>query len=146
MQITTRSRYSTRALVEIAEKQHLSPVSIKSISKKQDIPEKYLETLFKQLKIAGIVKSIRGAGGGYVLSRSASEISVWEVVVAVEERITATDCIYDSACCQRSLECATRDVWSRLERTVKGLLSSISLTDLVDMQASRRTAAFDFRI
>ena len=88
MQITTRSRYSARALLEMARNPRSAPLAIRTIARRQEIPGKYLESLFKQLRIAGLVRSIRGAGGGYALARSPQEVTLWDIVTAVEEKLS----------------------------------------------------------
>ncbi len=147
MQITTRSRYATRALLEIGLEQSGDPVGIRTISQRQEIPHKYLESLFKNLRAAGLVRSVRGAGGGYLLTRPAKEISLWEVVDAMEGKASTIECVRDASACSRSPRCVTRDVWSRLDQGVTEILGSITVADLVEKHRRRQAvAALDFVI
>ena len=86
MKLSTNGRYGLRAIIDLAEYEGVGPVSISSISERQDISERYLEQLMAKMKKAGLVKSVRGAGGGYILARKASEISVGDVLRALEGR------------------------------------------------------------
>ena len=92
MKLSTKGRYGLRALIDLAQYSEETPVSITSISKRQDISERYLEQLMSMLKKAGIVKSIRGANGGYILARDAKEISVGEVLRALEGSLEPVEC------------------------------------------------------
>ena len=92
MKISTKGRYGLRALIDIAQYSEIEPVSISSISARQDISERYLEQLMALLKKAGLIKSIRGAGGGYVLAKDVSEISVGDVLRALEGNLEPVEC------------------------------------------------------
>ena len=146
MQITTRSRYSARALLEMARNPRSAPLAIRTIARRQEIPGKYLESLFKQLRIAGLVRSIRGAGGGYVLARSPQEVTLWAIVTAVEEKLSVAECVHDPSACHRSSVCATRDVWDQLERTVSSMLRSVSLANLINMHNEKQAQALSYCI
>lgn len=137
MVITTRARYATRALMEIALLNGTRPVGIRSISESQEIPPKYLESLFRQLKAAGIVRSVRGAGGGYILSRDASRITVWDVVAAVESNLAIVECGSDPGACARSTNCVTRELWLEVDQRVGQLLESVSVADLAERHQRR---------
>ena len=147
MQITTRSRYATRALLEIGLDDSRKPIGIRTIAKRQEIPHKYLESLFKHLRAAGLVRSVRGAGGGYLLARPAREISLWEVVSAMEGKASTIECVRTPDACRRSPRCVTRDVWTRLDQGVTEILGSITVADLVEKHRRiQAVAALDFVI
>ena len=123
MKLSTKGRYGLRALIDLAQYSEETPVSITSISKRQDISERYLEQLMSMLKKAGIVKSIRGANGGYILARDAKEISVGEVECAgLDPR----------GGCQASESCVTKYVWKRINDSINRTVNDIWLSQLVE--------------
>ena len=132
MKLSTRSRYGFRAMVELAIEYNKAPTQIKVIAKKQDISSKYLEHLMSTLKTAGLVRSIRGPKGGYMLSRSPSEIKASDVFVALEGPAVTVECLDHPKYCSRCTDCATRQVWLRVQNAIFGVLESITLKDLAD--------------
>jgi len=129
MKLSTRGRYGLRAMLEIALGFEEGPVLTQTISEHQEISRKYLHTLLTTLKGAGLVRSVRGTGGGYVLTRSPSEIRVSEVVSVLEGSLI--DCVGDKNICNRSAQCVTRELWQELSDTIEGFLSQVTLHDLV---------------
>jgi Rrf2 family protein len=142
MKLTTRSSYGVRALVNLAimyDDGH--PVSIKYVSRKEGISSIYLEQIFNRLKKQGIVRSIRGPKGGYSLSKDPSQISVYEVVLALEGRVSPARCFSDKkemTVCKRAGKCASKEVWDEVARHIKDALESFSLKDL-----AKRTLQID---
>ncbi|QJA05405.1 Rrf2 family transcriptional regulator [Thermosulfurimonas marina] len=130
MRITTRSRYATRMLVELALHHDLGPVQLGEIAKKQKLSVKYLEQLIIPLKKAGLIKSHRGAKGGYFLARPPEEITVWEVVSLLEGDEAVTPCVSYPDLCEMSPVCPTRDVWDLLTEVIRDTLSRITIADL----------------
>ena len=126
MKLSTKGRYGLRALIDLAQYSEETPVSITSISKRQDISERYLEQLMSMLKKAGIVKSIRGANGGYILARDAKEISVGEVLRALEGSLEPR------GGCQASESCVTKYVWKRINDSINRTVDDIWLSQLVE--------------
>lgn len=109
------------------------PIAVHSIAERQDLSDRYLEQLMVPLKKAGLVKSIRGAQGGYILARAPKDISVGDVVRALEGPIAPVDCVAEEFAdeCARSEECVTRVVWVKMRDAIANALDSFSLEDLV---------------
>ncbi len=131
MRLSTRAQYAVRAMVDLALYSNDKPVSLKEIAQREDIPLSYLEQLFFRLKNGGIVSSIRGPGGGYVLARNSALIKVGEIVVTVEEALSPVACMDEgSAGCSRTSQCVTHNVWKGLGERIRGFLDAITLEDL----------------
>jgi Rrf2 family protein len=134
MRLTTKSRYGTRAIFDIAYHSAGRPVQIKDISRRQEIPQRYLEQIFQKLKKADIVKSVRGPGGGYMLARDSGKIAVGDVIRAVRETIEPVFCVdSDSKSnkkCSRSDQCVTRLVWKEAGELITEYFNSVSIGDL----------------
>lgn len=141
MKLSTKGKYGVKAMVELAINYGGDPISIKTIGKRQDISEYYLEQLFSSLRKAKLIKSIRGAQGGYVLSRDPKEITVAEIMDVLEGPIEIADCI-DGISCDNIDCCATRLLWKRIKESIDTVLLSTTLEDIVndykDMQAKRQ--------
>ncbi|WP_027307990.1 Rrf2 family transcriptional regulator [Caloramator sp. ALD01] len=132
MKLSTRGRYGVKAMFELALNYGSEPLSIKTISEKQNISEYYLEQLFGSLRKAGLIKSIRGAQGGYVLSRPPSEITVGDILDVLEGPIEISECIDDEDNCSRIEYCATRLLWIKIRDSVNQVTHSITLEDMVN--------------
>ncbi|MCB2288254.1 Rrf2 family transcriptional regulator [Clostridium sp. CS001] len=131
MKLSTKGRYGVKAMVDLAINYGDEPVSIKSISERQSISEYYLEQLFSTLRRAELIKSIRGAQGGYILNRAPQEISVHEVIEVLEGPIEVSNCLEDEAC--NNIDCcATRLLWKKIKDSIDSVTSSITLKDIVD--------------
>jgi len=130
MKLSTRSRYGTRMLLDIADHGGNGPVSVSDISGRLGVSVKYLEQLIRPLKKAQYVKSSRGPKGGHQLAKSPEEISVGEIVRLLEGGINLTECIVDNELCTRSMDCPTRRVWAEATRAMTGILDSITLAEL----------------
>lgn len=137
MKISTKVRYATRALIDISLHQEKGPVGLRDIAERQDISEKYLEHLFRQLKASKIIRSVLGAGGGYELTRSPKNISLLEVVNAVEGGISIVDCVEDAELCPRVPQCVTREVWTELKQIMEQYLASTNLAELARRQKEK---------
>lgn len=131
MKLSTKGRYGVKAMVELAINYGEAPISIKTISTKQNISEYYLEQLFSPLRKAGFIKSIRGAQGGYVLSREPKDITVAEIMYVLEGPIEIADCI-DGASCDNVDCCATRLLWEKIKNSIDEVMQSVTLQDIVD--------------
>jgi Rrf2 family iron-sulfur cluster assembly transcriptional regulator len=143
MRLTTKGRYAVTAMLDIALNHHRGPVSVTEVAERQSISAAYLEQLFSKLKRAGLLRSVRGPGGGYEPTRSLSAISVSEIISAVGEGVDATRC-QGSADCQDGVTCLTHDLWTALSNEIDGFLSSITLERLVAGRgADVRGAALD---
>ena len=132
MKLSSRTRYGMRAILELALEYGKAPLQIKTISKREDISNKYLEQLVAMLKASGLVRSMRGPRGGYMLAKSPEEIQLKEVFLALEGPMVSAECLDHPEYCPRSSDCATREIWQELQNAVLGVLESVTLADLVE--------------
>lgn len=132
MKLSTRSRYGTRMLLDIALNGVDSPVRIKDISRRQGVSVKYLEKLIRPLKKGQLIKSKRGPKGGHMLNISPEKISVGELVRLFEDELSLTRCVKDPSCCPITPDCYTRRVWMEASQAMYDKLDSITLQDLLD--------------
>ena len=131
MKLSTRGRYGTRLMVELAKNYGKGPVSMTEISKKQDIPVKYLEQIIIPLKKANLVSSIRGPKGGHVLSRPPDQVNVWEVLLLLESKLTLVDCLTNKSACKNVGTCVVRPLWSKAYEAIMKLFKETTLKDLL---------------
>lgn len=131
MKLSTKGRYGVKAMVDLAIHYGDAPVSIKTISKRQNISEYYLEQLFSPLRKAGLIKSIRGAQGGYVLNRTPDKIRVSDVMNVLEGPVEIAECI-DGVECNRIDYCATRLLWAKIKNSIDEVMESITLQDIAN--------------
>jgi Rrf2 family iron-sulfur cluster assembly transcriptional regulator len=132
MNFTTKSRYAVNALADLEYlSNYENPVTLKDIAARQGIDLTYLEQLFRKLRIAGIVKSVRGRNGGYVYASHPKNISIKNIMDAVEENLDATKCAGTSSC-HSGQQCNSHKLWDDLNNVVDEFLSDISISDLVD--------------
>lgn len=132
MKISTRTRYGLRAVIELARRQANGPVQLRLISKHQGISEKYLEQLMTIMKGAGLIKTVRGAKGGYMLARPASQITMDEVFRTLEGKVLIMECVKDASTCDRSTDCVARLLWRDLELAIEKVLKAVTLKDLAE--------------
>jgi len=133
VKLTTKSRYAINALAELLVYAGNTPVRLKDISEKQNIELNYLEQIFRKLRLAGIVKSIRGRNGGYVYASDPTKISIKQIMDAVEEDLDATNCAGASSCFE-GRQCSSHKLWDDLNHVVDNYLSKIFINDLVEPQ------------
>lgn len=138
MKLSTRGRYATRALLDLALHHDEEPVLLKDIAHRQEISLPYLEHLITPLIAVGIVRSTRGAKGGISLARSPEEIRLDEIIQLLEGTIAPVECVTNPEVCSRSESCVARDVWSELKRAINGVLGSTTLQDLVERQKRKQ--------
>src|SRR5882672_12767901 len=141
MRLSTKGRYAVMAMVDLASHSNGQPVTLADIAERQEISLSYLEQLFAKLRRGGLVKSVRGPGGGYRLSRPANDLRIADVIVAVDEPIAATRCKPGSAkgCTGQGARCVTHDLWEELGRQIHVFLSSVSLADVVEKRVLGRS-------
>lgn len=133
MKLSTRSRYGTRLLLDMAQHMGEGPIQLGMIAKRQHIPLKYLEQIIIPLKKAELVTSVRGQKGGHMLAKSPDEITVGEIVALMEGGFKLTECAKDPEACDRFETCLTRRVWKKAADAMYDALNQIRLSDLVDM-------------
>jgi Rrf2 family iron-sulfur cluster assembly transcriptional regulator len=136
MRLTTKGRFAVTAMIDLAMRQHQGPVTLAGISQRQKISLSYLEQLFGKLRRHELVDSTRGPGGGYTLSRSSKEVTVADIIFAVDEPIDATQC-GGKENCDDDGQCMTHELWSTLNKKIVEFLDSISLAEMVEQQRSR---------
>jgi Rrf2 family transcriptional regulator, iron-sulfur cluster assembly transcription factor len=137
MRLTTKGRFAVTAMIDVALHGHDSPVTLAAISERQKISLSYLEQLFGKLRRHGLVDSVRGPGGGYNLARAAREVSVADVILAVDEPIDATQCGGRENCRDEG-RCMTHELWAGLNAHIFSFLRSVTLADLVRQQQEPR--------
>lgn len=135
MKLSTKGRYGVSAMYDIALNCQNGPVSLRSVSERQNISDHYLEQLMGQLRKNGLVKSIRGAQGGYVLGKEAKDITVGDIIRIMEGPIAPVACLLskeenDKNYCAKSPTCVTRNVWARVGESITEVLDGITLADL----------------
>jgi Rrf2 family transcriptional regulator, iron-sulfur cluster assembly transcription factor len=128
--VSTRSRYGLRFLIDLAQHGTEGPIDLGSIAERQAIPETYLAKLVVPLRNAGIIRSARGAKGGYELARAAGDIDVLEVVEVLEGRSSLLECTDRPELCARSADCPTLPIWTGLEKAVHDYLKGVSVGDI----------------
>lgn len=139
MRLTTKGRYAVTAVLDLSFHQQAGPVSLADISERQHISLSYLEQLFARLRRNGIVVSTRGPGGGYSLSRAVEDISIAEIIVAVDESYEAANCAAGDTCNGHN-QCLTHDLWHELSQEIHRFLSGISLAEIRSNHAVMQVA------
>ena len=138
MKLSTRGRYGTRLMLELAMQYGKGPISMSDISKNQKIPIKYLEQLIIPLKKAKLIISVRGPKGGHMLARAPREISLWEILLRLESKFTFVDCLSDETCCDSVSTCPIRPVWGKAFDSMKEIFQSTTLVDVLNLHDSTR--------
>jgi Rrf2 family transcriptional regulator, cysteine metabolism repressor len=137
LKLSTRTRYGTRALLELALHQGEGPIFLKDIARQQQISLPYLEHLVAPLIAGGIIRSTKGPKGGISLARNAEDIKLSEITRLLEGSIAPVECVINPEVCRRSGACAARDVWSRLKEAMDDVLESTTLQDLAERQKQK---------
>lgn len=147
MRLSTKGRYAVMAMADLAAHDGgIRPVPLAEIARRQEISLSYLEQLFAKLRRGSLVKSVRGPGGGYRLSRPSPDLRIADIILAVDEPITATRCRKDSpkGCTGTTGRCVTHDLWEELGRHIHVFLASVSLADVVERRVLGRARAGEF--
>jgi Rrf2 family iron-sulfur cluster assembly transcriptional regulator len=136
MKLTTKGRFAVTAMLDLALYGAAGPVTLAQISDRQKISLSYLEQLFGKLRRGELVESVRGPGGGYHLAREAAQVSIADIIKAVEEPLDSTQC-GGRENCHENQRCMTHDLWEELNGTVQGFLAGVTLSQLVERQRSK---------
>lgn len=146
MKLSTRTRYGTRALLELALREAEGPVFLKDIAKNQAISLSYLEHLVAPLVSAGFIRSAKGRHGGMTLARKPEDINLKEITHLLEGSLAPVDCVDDAGVCDRSGFCVTKEVWEKLRITMDTMLEGITLKELVERQKEKQPASSIYNI
>ena len=146
MRLNTRMRYGTRAMLELAMHYQEGAVSLSEVAASQVISDKYLESLFSSLRIAGLVRSQRGVQGGYVLARPPEQITLREIFNVLESPEPFVPCTHDHSTCHRWANCVTQEVWAQMFAASIHVLESITLADLVARSNERSATTASYNI
>lgn len=131
MKLTTKGRYGLKAATELARNYGDAPVSVRSLAQRQGISEQYLEQIFKLLRKGDLVQSIRGAQGGYVLSRAPEEIMVGEIIRALEGSMAPVECVLEGNTCKNAQGCAENMLYRKINEAIDGVIDSVSLQQMI---------------
>jgi Rrf2 family protein len=134
MKVSSRGRYGLRAMLELARSFGGDPLLMSTLAERQGLSRKYLHALLTALKSHDLVQSVRGPGGGFVLSRPPGKITLSEVLQAVEGPLSLVDCVTDKKLCDRSSRCVARKVWQQLSGAIESVLDSVTLQELIDAE------------
>ncbi len=136
MKLSTRSRYGTRMMLDLAQHYDEGPVQIRNVSKRENISVKYLEQLIIPLKKANFIKSVRGPKGGHMLAKPPKAITVGEIVRVLEGGINLSSCIENPEVCDRTSDCLTRDLWEEATKAMYEKLNSATLSKMINEGSS----------
>ena len=131
MKISTKGRYALSLMLDLAIQPGDSAVPLRDVAERQEISDKYLEQIVTQLARGGLVRSVRGAGGGYLLTRTPEEYTVGEILRQLEGNLAPVSCVSGGSCCGRADRCVTLEVWQQIQDAVDGVVDNITLADLV---------------
>ena len=137
MKLSTRGRYGVKAMFDLATNQQNGPVPLKSIAERQNLSEAYLEQLFASLRKAGLVKSVRGAHGGYLLADEAENITIGQILRTLEGTVAPVECVDDMnkiGECPDADSCVTRFIWEKIRDSISEVVDSITLQDMIEKQ------------
>jgi Rrf2 family transcriptional regulator, cysteine metabolism repressor len=141
MKISTKGRYGVRLMVDIALNMNKGPVSIKSISKRQNISEKYLWHLINPLKNAGLINVSRGAFGGYVLAKNPKDITLKDILFVLEGSICLVECTENNKFCNKTRVCAMKDMWKEIKDKILKIFESYNLEKIIEKQKTKNSAS-----
>lgn len=139
MRISTKGRYALRLMLELAGEPEGTPLSIKEIARRQSISDKYLEQIVSVLNTAGLVRSVRGPQGGYILRKTPQEITVGMILRLTEGSLAPVGCVEEDTPCEREAACVTVGLWRRLNQAINEVVDHTTLQDLLDDQKTGRS-------
>ena len=134
MRFSTKTRYGTRAVLDIAMHSGHGPITLNDIARRQDVSKKYIGHIVNQLMAAGILESVRGPQGGYMLARPAKQIRLGEIIRALDGSMAPVRCVEKPGVCNRSSRCATQEIWITLKEKCDAVVDGITMADLVKRQ------------
>jgi Rrf2 family protein len=137
MRLSTKGRYGTRAMLDVALHTDEGLVHLKDVAERQEISKKYLEHLVARLEADGLLRTVRGAGGGVALVRPPSEVTILDILCTLEGPLTPVECVDRPEVCSRSVNCSARDLWIELGEAMTGLLGSVTLEQLCERQRQK---------
>lgn len=137
MKLSTRGRYGVRLMLDLALHDGEGPVLLREIAQRQEISEKYLWQLINPLKAAGLINSLRGAHGGYILGKPPGEINLMQILTVLEGSLCLVDCVDHPSGCDRSAACISRDIWSEASRGILNVFESMTLEKMVEEHAKK---------
>jgi Rrf2 family cysteine metabolism transcriptional repressor len=137
MSISTKGRYATRAMIDLAVHYSESPILVRDIARRQCISNRYLEQLLLSLKVRGLVKAVRGAHGGFTLSSPPSQIKLNSIIKAVEGSIAPVECVEAPNLCPKDSCCVMHDIWLEVGKSIDEVLGAITLKEMVERQAKK---------
>ncbi|MEE9191076.1 MAG: Rrf2 family transcriptional regulator [Candidatus Aerophobetes bacterium] len=140
MRLSTKGRYGARAMLDLALNFGKEPVLLRDIATRQEVSEKYLEHSMSSLRNAGLVRSIRGARGGYILAKPPSEIRLSEIMEVLEGSMAPVECVDDPEVCHRADLCVTRDIWEKMKEAIDNILESTTLEDLAERYKDKESS------
>jgi len=144
MRITTKGRYGLRAVINLASARHSRPISIGFIANEEKVSSEFLEQIFFKLKKAGLIRSVRGPGGGFVLNKKPGEISVQNILDAVGETHGLTPCtLRRKMLCDRTEACAAHEIWTGLQKVMEDYLTNVTLKDILEKNGATYFAKLD---
>lgn len=141
MRISTKTRYGTRAMLDIGEHQGKGPVSLRELAERQGVSMKYMEQIVPSLKASGLIRSARGAQGGYLLAKDPHEISLHDIVHSLVGSWSLVDCLDDDDLCDRAQECVTYEIWNDIQKAMYKILDSTTLADMIDRHRKKKAKA-----
>lgn len=137
MKLSTRGRYGTRAMLDLAMHNGEQPVLLKDIAKRQEISERYLENIMRTLVSSGLAISVQGRNGGFSLAKKTSDIKLSEIIQAVEGSMSPVSCVDNPKLCKRTTICIAQDIWVKLRKAIVDVLDSVTLADMVKTQKEK---------
>jgi len=143
MKISTKGRYATRVILDLAINYIKDPVRLKDIAQRQGISEKYLEQIISILNKAGYVKSVRGSHGGYILTKKPEEYTIGMILRLTEGSLAPVECLDEHAIpCERNAGCATVYVWEKLYQAINDVVDNITIADLIEVEKGKKVGDF----
>ncbi len=146
MKLSTKGRYGLRLMIDIARHGGSEPVILADIAQREEMSVKYLWHLINPLKTAGLIRSVRGAHGGYYIAKPLNDITLKDIVCALEGSMSVTECVDMPAICDRSDGCISREIWKDISDKISGTLESITLQNIVEKKNNKKGKQFDYVI